>query len=189
MNKENFSFQQNDQYSKVVQQKLGAVLHTLKENSSIPMPLKIAFQAVREMFELQNDTLEYLQEQMPKKASKAELHQLLAQKVSVVDLSSSLGDFRDILDKKISAAEFNTTLEESHAITRIDRRIEAIESKANSENEIMSCVMREIGDTVDRLQKEIQKRTEDINRESKELKSVVGKVNEKFERQLEKQKG
>jgi len=93
------------------------------------------------------------------------------------------------LDKKISAAEFNTTLEESHAITRIDRRIEAIESKANSENEIMSCVMREIGDTVDRLQKEIQKRTEDINRESKELKSVVGKVNEKFERQLEKQKG
>lgn len=47
MNKENFSFQQSDQYAKVMQDKLGAVLHTLKENSAIAMPLKIAFQAVR----------------------------------------------------------------------------------------------------------------------------------------------
>jgi len=131
------------------------------------MPLKIAFQAVREMLEHQNDTLEYLQEQILKKASKAELHQLLAQKVSVVDLSSSLGDFRDILDKKISAAEFNTTLEESQAITRVDRALEAIESKVNSENEIMSCVMREMGENVERLQKELNKRTEQANRESK----------------------
>lgn len=71
MNKENFSFQQPEQYSKVLQQKLGAVLHTLKENSSVSTPVKIAFQAVREMLELQSEALEHLQDQMTKKASKA----------------------------------------------------------------------------------------------------------------------
>lgn len=140
------------------------------------------------MLEHQSDTLEYLQEQILKKANKTEMHQLLAQKVSVVDLSSSIGDLRDVLDKKISAAEFNTTLEESEAITTLERKFEAVSAKVTNENEIMSCVMKEIGETVDRLQKELLKKTDEITKESKEVKSVISKINEKVERQIEKQR-
>lgn len=73
------------------------------------------------------------------------MHQLLTQKVSAGDLSGSLGDIRDILDKKIGAAEFNTSLEESQAINRLNRQLEDLEGKCSSETELLSCVVREVG--------------------------------------------